>query len=112
MHVQIVNLTGRGVAPREKDLGVAYHSHAEKVKELLTFNAAPSCEEIRHRAVSLAVLARSHVWDRNTQIKMALLEGPPFLLSALEQALESLGIMPAYLAGGDIVHPDTPNRNY
>jgi hypothetical protein len=65
----------------------------EQVKilaNLLTFEEAPTAEEMRVRAKDIAQMAKK------TGATAAMIGGAPFFMSSLESALQSAGIQPRY----------------
>lgn len=108
----IMNLTQHKSTPEQRAAGVfdlEEDVHAE-VRELLTFDALPTREEIEDRAADIALIAAhfSAPEDRaNDNYELpagdsggfalqAMIGGAPFLMAALEAALLDQGIRPVY----------------
>jgi len=62
----------------------------DRVKRLLTFDEAPTAEELLLRAKELACIAEESC------CKAALIGGAPYLMGPLENALRKKGILPVY----------------
>lgn len=80
-------------------LTVKEPSDKGKVKELLTFEHAPTEHEIQMRAQELAQIALSEQtpWDLEIQgPRQALIGGAPYLMAALERSLRLNKIEPLY----------------
>lgn len=98
----IVNLT-QHAASAEQELAGVYNltgDELDALKELLTFDALPTAAEIEQRAEALAELAvlSSHPDDEDgdTIPTAAMIGGAPFLMSALERALQARAVRPLY----------------
>jgi hypothetical protein len=102
----IFNLTQHQATPDQIKAGVKPRTKDEqsKVQELLSFDAAPSGEEIVARAIRLARLAKESGCDK------AMIGGAPYLMAALQQALLNAGVEPLYAftqrVSADSVQPD------
>ncbi len=79
--------TEEQVAQGVKDLP---QEQVEKLAKLLTFEEAPTTEELRNRAIAIAQLAKE------TGEFSAMIGGAPFFMSSLEAALQAKGIQPRY----------------
>lgn len=111
----IVNLTSQQATQEQCDSEVldVDADLMPQLRELLTFNTAPSAQEIHDRAERIARIAAlmqarwaDHV-DRHGQgdfdsilelgkPHQALIAGPAYLVSALDAALRAMGIEPVY----------------
>jgi len=90
----ILNLTQHAATAEQIAAGVRdvvqHHGEREKLKSLLTFESLPSAEEVYDRADAIADLAQSYFVD------VAMICGAPYLMGALERALNKRGIKPVY----------------
>lgn len=89
----VLNMTGRQLTPAELALGCVESEDTARtylIKKYLGWEgeSPPEPSFIRVRAAGLAELAEGWSGD--------LLEGPPWMLGALERALEARGIQPFY----------------
>jgi hypothetical protein len=82
-----INLTQHNATTEQ---GCTEPQPKKTVQELLTFDVLPNRKEIQHRAINLAIIAKSHGATE------AMIGGAPFLMPALEQALIARGIQPLY----------------
>lgn len=74
---------------------------APVVKNLLTFDALPTAQEIGDRAEQIAAIAAEIAAPEDREgggcfILSAMIGGAPFFMSALERALLDVGIQPVY----------------
>jgi len=98
----ILNLTQHASTPGQKVAGVMdlNGSQLELLRELLTFEALPSKEEIDDRAHDIARLVISNGlgddMDQDPIFDRAMIGGAPFLMRALEDALMEHYIQPLY----------------
>lgn len=90
----ILNLTQHAATPEQIAQGVVdviqAHGEPEKLKALLTFESLPTAEQVYDRADAIAQLAQSYFVDS------AMIGGAPYLMGALERALNKRGIKPVY----------------
>lgn len=90
----ILNLTQHAATPEQLAQGVAdlnpHHGEIQQLKSLLTFESLPTAEEVYERAYAIAALAQSYFVDT------AMIGGAPYLMGALERALNKVGIKPVY----------------
>lgn len=88
--MEILNLTQHEPTIEQINAGVIEPTDKAKVKELLTFTALPTKQEIRNRAKKLADLAARFGATE------ALIGGAPYLMRSLEVALQERDIQPLY----------------
>lgn len=86
----ITNLTNFNASPSQAAAGVENLQDASELRSLLRFDEIPSKEEIHDRAERIADIAQG------TGNDTAMISGAPYLMSALENALEERGITPVY----------------
>jgi len=90
----ILNLTQHAATAEQIAAGVRdvvqHHGEREKLKSLLTFESLPTAEDVYERAYAIAALAQSYFVD------VAMIGGAPYLMGALERALNKVGIKPVY----------------
>lgn len=90
----ILNLTQHTATAEQIAQGVVdlnrHHGETQQLKALLTFESLPSAEEVYDRADAIADLAQSYFVD------VAMIGGAPYLMGALERALNKVGIKPVY----------------
>lgn len=88
----ILNLTQHAATPEQLDAGVVNVSEDDKAKltALLTFDTLPSRQDVAFRASDIAALAVSYHAD------CCMIGGAPFLMTALEIALQAHSIKPVY----------------
>lgn len=90
----ILNLTQHAATPEQIAQGVGdlnpHHGEIQQLKALLTFESLPTAEEVYERAYAIAALAQSYFVDT------AMIGGAPYLMGALERALNKVGIKPVY----------------
>ena len=90
----ILNLTQHSATPEQIAQGVGdlnpHHGEIQQLKSLLTFESLPTAEEVYERAYAIAALAQSYFVD------VAMIGGAPYLMGALERALNKVGIKPVY----------------
>ena len=86
----ITNLTQHNATPDQMAAGVVECSRQSEVRELLTFAALPTKEEIWDRASKIANIARDEGASH------AMIGGAPYLMRPLEECLESNQITPLY----------------
>ena len=88
----MLNLTQYEATKEQREQGVIEPSTADKeaIKALLTFDEIPTYHDIRARAITLAEIAERY------NVKYAMIGGAPYLMSSLERALASKGIIPLY----------------
>lgn len=86
----ILNLTQHPASDDQQQDGVVEPDNKGEVKDLLTFDEAPSIKVLRDRAAKLAEVASNH--DANA----AMIGGMPAFMSALERALARKGVAPLY----------------
>jgi hypothetical protein len=84
----IINLTQHTASADQRAAGVADVQPRERLVTLLTFDTAPSRAEISRRADEIAAIAAG--------AEAAMIGGAPFLMSALERALEKRGVKALY----------------
>ena len=94
MIMTILNLTQHAATPEQIAQGVGdlnpHHGEIQQLKSLLTFESLPTAEEVYERAYAIAALAQSYFVDT------AMIGGAPYLMGALERALNKVGIKPVY----------------
>ena len=104
--MSILNLTQHNLTNEQINAGVVEPA-AEvkgKIRELLTFNSLPSCNEIRKRAEELAEIAASSGYNR------VLIGGAPYLMAPLEAELIKRGILPLYaFSVREVIEETLPN---
>lgn len=88
MSWHIANLTTQAPTPEQSAEGVSAPEPA--VAAALAFDGLPNAVELRQRAVLLADMARAR------GAEAALIDGPGYLMSALERALQEAGIRAYY----------------
>lgn len=103
----ILNLSRHQATPAQINAGIVEPEKRWKVENLLEFDSKPSFEEIQERAEALAELA--------TGFYAALIDGPAYLVPALEEALLSRGIDVIYTfekesPGGEVVFIKTMRK--
>jgi len=90
----ILNLTQHAATAEQIAAGVGdlnpHHGEIQQLKNLLTFDSLPSAETVYERAYAIAALAQSYFVD------VAMIGGAPYLMGALERALNKVGIKPVY----------------
>lgn len=90
----ILNLTQHAATAEQIAQGVVdlnpHHGEIQQLKALLTFESLPSAEEVYDRADAIADFAQSYFVDT------AMIGGAPYLMGALERALNKRGIKPVY----------------
>lgn len=90
--MRIVNLTQHTATAAQEEDGV-FSLPPQKdqgLKELLTFAALPTRDEVAARAAIIAALAAESGADA------AMIGGAPYLMAPLEEALRGRGIAPLY----------------
>lgn len=87
---KIINLTQHQAIAAQAAEGVFEPKNKATVQQLLTFETLPEKEEIRARAEALAEIAEAE------GATYAMVGGAPYLMGALECALEQRGIQPLY----------------
>lgn len=93
----LINLTQHELTPEQKKGVMEIATDRERVKELLTFTSKPEYTNINDKAYELAKYAESLVEnDDQVDYFYVLIGGAPYLMSALEQHLLSLGLIPVY----------------
>lgn len=70
--------------------GVIEPADKAEVQRLLTFEEVPERHELRQRAYALARIAL------NAGYEYAMIDGAPFFMSTLENALKRTGVQPLY----------------
>lgn len=88
----IFNLTQHSLTPEQVDAGV-YEPNSvlkQQIKQLLTFEEIPSPFEIKERAIKLTRIPLLLGFER------VMIGGAPFLMGALETALQNRKIIPLY----------------
>ena len=90
----ILNLTQHNPTPEQVAEGVVPPSDPEWVRALLTFDSAPSPEEVLNRAHDLAEVAV--LWSRETGQFDVMIGGAPFLMPPLVGVLRDLGLRPLF----------------
>ena len=92
--IMILNLTQHAATAEQIAQGVGdlnpHHGEIQQLKNLLTFDSLPSAETVYERAYTIAALAQSYFVD------VAMIGGAPYLMGALERALNKVGIKPLY----------------
>lgn len=88
--MNILNLTQHVASPEQIEAGVFEPIEKNKIQHLLTFNEIPGTGELEKNAMLLAAEARSE------GAEYAMIGGAPFFMSALEQALKTVGVKPLY----------------
>lgn len=83
---KILNLTLHTATFEQITAGVIEPPSKKQVRELLTFGTIPTANEIGLRAVKLATIAGT------SGCQSAMIDGPPYLMRPLEEALEDIGI--------------------
>lgn len=119
-----LNLTQHVASQAQLKAGVLDlpESIQQQVKDLLTFHAVPTAEEIRQRAEQLAYEAASHVWELAEQeakklapyfwgedeglapspaqckgeFSRVMIGGAPYLMGPLAEALREHGLEPVF----------------
>lgn len=86
--MKILNLTQHAATDAQLAAGVIEPADKDVIKSLLTFDDLPSRAEILERAKALANIAAA--------FEYAMLGGAPFFMSALEEALSDIGVIPMY----------------
>jgi len=86
----IINLTQHQASPAQVSAGVADYTEIDRLKSLLNFFGVPTQREIEERAQAIALLALE------TGASSAMIGGAPYLMSALERALNGVGVKPLY----------------
>lgn len=88
----MINLTQHNATADQLAVGVVdlTGDKLARLKELLTFDVAPSYSEMRERADEIAQIAKS------TGETGAMIGGAPFFMQFLERALFAVGIRPFY----------------
>lgn len=104
----MINLTQHPATSEQINAGVVDLDDAnrETLQKLLTFKDLPNAGEIYSRAAKIADLA----WD--TGARKAMIEGPSFLMSALETALKERDITPCYAFSESVVEMDKDGGIY
>ena len=87
---KILNLTQHQATAAQVAAGVFEPHDKATVQQLLTFNTLPSREEIKAKAEALAQIAEEE------GASAVMIGGAPYLMGALECALEQRGIQPLY----------------
>lgn len=89
----MINLTQHVATPEQVEAGVVDlpDSIREEIQKFLTFDTAPVSGEIYSRAAKIADIASDIIGADS-----AMIDGPSFLMSALENALKERGITPYY----------------
>ena len=102
---KIINLTQHPATPEQVAAAVfdMQGEALENLKSLLTFDAPPSKEEMRQRAIALCALAE----DYHAAVSAAMIGGAPFFMGALETQLKRLGIQPLYAFSTRVVEEKT-----
>ena len=90
---QILNLTQHQASKEQVEAGVVEPDDKDAVKALLTFDSAPSAEEIEERARKLVQIAGYHA---GTAGFLVLIGGAPYLMAALERHLRASQYAPVY----------------
>jgi hypothetical protein len=78
---RILNLTQHPASPEQIAVGVIEPRDKQVVRNLLTFDAVPTRDQIKTRAEALAQVARDH------GVNYAMIGGVGYLMGPLEQAL-------------------------
>lgn len=119
-----INLTQHNASADQLEVGVLdLPEHLQKqVKDLLTFHAVPSVDDIHQRAVQLTYLANNHSWMLAEQeakklapyywgedeylapspdqcrgeFKRVMIGGAPYLMGPLAEALKEHGLEPVF----------------
>jgi hypothetical protein len=88
----MLNLTQHKATEDQKASGIQDMSPAmfAVIVKLLTFEEAPTAEEMRLRAKEISSLVKE------TGTTSVMIGGAPFFMSSLEAALQSVGIQPRY----------------
>jgi len=86
----ILNLTQHNATESQKAAGVFEPTEKETVKSLLTFEDAPTLEEMTKRAEYLSVLAITYGIDK------VLIGGAPYFMGVLEKELKRHDLKPVY----------------
>lgn len=86
----IINLTQHPATTEQVVAGVVEPDDKALIQEWLTFDQLPSADDIVSSASVLADAALK------SGCKKAMIGGAPFLMSALEHALQCVGITPFY----------------
>lgn len=103
--MMIINLTAHPATPEQVAAGVfdLQGEALEGLKVLLTFDAPPSKDELRQRAIAICALAE----DYHAAVPAAMIGGAPFFMGALETQLRRLGIQPLYAFSTRVVEEQT-----
>lgn len=101
--MSILNLTQHDATSEQIEAGVVNlpGDALLVLRSLLTFDSAPSRDEIATRAMAIAYIAADYTAaeDRGDNAGFALqamIGGAPFFMSVLERHLEAVGIQPVY----------------
>lgn len=102
--IKILNLTLTPGTPAQFDAGLVDLPADTRgdIAQILYFQDFPELSEIKQRAEYIADIAR------DAGAATALLDGPAWMLSALEVALRERGITPLYGWGSRFVMPPLP----
>lgn len=91
--MHILNLTQHEATADQLKAGVFEPKNKDRVKALLTFNSLPNKDLIYVTAEVLAAIACKDLDKRSTKV---MIDGAPFLMGALENALKDNGLTPVY----------------
>ena len=86
----ILNLTQHLASGEQISAGVIEPADKRAVSSLLTFDTAPTGEELVRRAAELAAMAAT------VGASAAMIGGAPYLMAPLEKALRGAGVTPLY----------------
>lgn len=90
----IINLTQHFATESQKEAGVQNMSSQEALKDILTFNSAPTMAEMQERA-SLILDLIDEEYGREVP-REAMLGGAPFFMPTLDKVIREAGITPVY----------------
>ena len=90
----VLNLTQHPATPDQIEAGVVEPPDKALVQRLLTFDEAPIPGQIATRACALADIAAEYADSHH--VDAVMIGGAPYLMSALEAALEAVDLQPVY----------------
>ena len=91
---KILNLLQKKVTPELEALGVVEYPARAELMNMMLFKMAPTVEEVE--LVSSQLAATVAAYCRRHGIKKVLIGGAPYMISSLEAALMSHGLLPVY----------------
>lgn len=89
-NANILNLTQHKATPDQMASGVIEPKDKSEIQKYLTFDSIESERAIRRRAMALADIALEN------NCRIAMIGGAPYLMAALEDELNKVGIKPVY----------------